>query len=108
MNRQQVAQLLTLASLIDNRTVTDEACLMWHEVIGHLDYDLAVDALQAHYAGSTAWLLPAHLTGYVRASRLAALPSTMSPEVDECAPGRHRRLPGGTCMFCTHREFPDD
>jgi hypothetical protein len=108
MNRRQVGELLALAALVDNRAVTDEAGLMWHRLIGHLDYELAVEALQAHYAESTEWLLPAHITARVRQSRLAALPSTMSPALDECAPGAHRRLDDGTCLFCTHRNLPQE
>jgi len=108
MNRQEVAQVLTLASLIDNRSITDEACRMWHDVIGHVDYDVAVEALRAHYTESTAWLLPAHITGYARAERLNALPSTMSAARPECAPDAHRRLPDGTCLLCTHRNRLDD
>lgn len=108
MNRREVSELLTLAALVDNRTVTDEAVLVWHQIIGHVAYDVALEALRAHFNESTAWLLPAHITAYARKARLAALPATMSPEVDECAPGAHRRLPDGTCILCPHREFTDE
>lgn len=108
MNRQQVAQVLTLASLVDNRSVTDESARMWHDVIGHVDYEVAVEAIRAHFAESTAWLLPAHITQYARAEKLKALPSTMSAARPECAPDAHRRLPDGTCLLCTHRERPDE
>ncbi|MBN7792514.1 hypothetical protein [Microbacterium esteraromaticum] len=108
MNRPEVAQLLTLASLVDNRSVTDEVCLMWHRLVGHVDYDVAAEALQAHFAGSTEYLLPAHITAYARAARQAALPSTMSPAApDACERGAHRRLPDGTCLYCTDREATD-
>lgn len=107
MNRQEVGQLLTLAALVDNRSVTNEACLMWHSIVGHLDYERAVEAMRAHYAESSEWLLPVHVITRVKRSRLAVLPSTMSPAVDECS-GSHRRLPDGTCMLCTHREWIDE
>lgn len=107
MNRQEVGQLLTLAALVDNRTVTPEAVMMWHSIVGRLDYELAVEAMRAHYAESSEWLLPVHVLAGAKRSRLAALPATMSPAIDECS-GPHRRLPDGTCLFCSHRVFPDD
>lgn len=102
MNKQEIGQLLTLAALVDNRTVTAEACLMWHEIIGHLDYQQAVMAMQEHYRETTDWLMPAHVIRRVRANRRVALPPPMS-EARECAPDAHRRLPDGTCFYCTSR-----
>ena len=107
MNKQEIGKLLTLAALVDNRTVTTEACLMWHEIAGHLDYDDAVAAMQAHYQNSTVWLMPAHVIQRVAAKRRALdRPKTMSPEVpDDC--GHHKWLPNRTCLYCTAHQ-PDD
>ena len=105
MNKTEIGQLLTLAALVDNRTVTPEAGVMWHEIIGHLSYDAAVAALKDHYAETSEWIMPAHIANRVRAAHRAALPQTMSEEAPEsCAEGRHRRLPDGTCLFCIDRE----
>jgi hypothetical protein len=106
VNRQEVSQLLALAALVDNRTVTPEAVLMWHGILGDLPADAAMDALKAHYAESTEWLLPAHIRGRVLAVRRAALPATMSETRADCPEGRHRRLGDGTCMLCTDRRAP--
>ena len=102
MNKQEIGQLLTLAALVDNRTETAEACLMWHEIIGHLDYQQAVDAMREHYRETTDWLMPAHVIQRVRAAHRAALPQTMSEEApDDC--GAHKWLADGTCLRCTAR-----
>lgn len=31
-------------------------------------------------------------------------PETMSPRIATCAPGKHRRMPDGTCLFCEDRD----
>lgn len=110
MIEREVAELLTLAALVDNRTVTPEAVLMWHGIIGHLPYDEAAAALRAHYEGSAEWVMPAHIVGIIRdRQRSATRALTMAPEAPaSCEGGSHRRLPDGTCLFCTDRELPDD
>jgi hypothetical protein len=105
MNRQEVAQLLTMAALIDNRTITPEAIIMWHGVLGHVDYQPALVAVQDHFRETTAWLMPAHIIQRVRDARRKGLPDTMSPAAPEsCEPGAHRWLPDGTCLFCITRQ----
>lgn len=69
MNKREIGQLLTMAALVDGRTVTPEACLMWHEVIGDIDYDMALEAVKDHFSRTTAWLLPAHVRDGVKAAR---------------------------------------
>lgn len=104
MNKQEIGQLLTLAALVDNRTVTDEAVLMWHELLRHLPYAPAVEAMNDHYRELTDWLMPAHIIDRVRSVRRAALPQTMSEAAPvSCPEGHHRRLEDGTCLFCTDR-----
>lgn len=108
MNRQQVAQLLNLASANDNRIVTDAAMKTWFEILGDLDYDAAVSAMYAHFRESTDYLMPAHIVARVRQEHRAELPATMSPEYPEsCPQGDHRWMPDGTCLFCdTRRSRP--
>ena len=33
--------------------------------------------------------------------------STMSERRIDCGPGKHRRFPDGSCMYCEHRELPE-
>ncbi|MGF6822418.1 hypothetical protein M2317_001322 [Microbacterium sp. ZKA21] len=38
------------------------------------------------------------------ATRTRRAPTTMSPRVIDCGPGKHRWLPNGTCNFCESRD----
>lgn len=66
MNKLELAQLLTIASAVDNRTVAPETVEAWHPIIGHLDYGIAVEAVQLHFAESDKYLLPAHVNACAR------------------------------------------
>lgn len=66
MNKLELSKLLTIASLVDNRTVTPETVEAWHAAIGHLGYNDSVDALNVHRRDSTEYLQPAHITAGVR------------------------------------------
>lgn len=70
MNRADTSKLLTMAALVDNRPVTDEAVFMWHSLLEDIDYPAALDALRAYYRTSAKWLMPAHLRDLVEAARL--------------------------------------
>lgn len=62
MNKTETAKLLTIASMIDNRTVAPETVEAWHDVLGHLPYGLAKEAMSLHRRESTDYLMPAHIT----------------------------------------------
>lgn len=62
MNKTETAKLLTIASMIDNRTVAPETVEAWHDVLGHLTYGLAKAAMSLHRRESTDYLMPAHIT----------------------------------------------
>ena len=66
MNKLELAQLLTIASAVDNRTVAPETVNAWHPIVGHLDYEIAVEAVQLHFAESDKYLLPAHVNACAR------------------------------------------
>lgn len=59
MNKLELSQLLTVASGIDNRTVTPDVVEIWFPILQDIDYDVAVEAMQMHYRESTDWLMPA-------------------------------------------------
>ena len=101
MDTREAFQLLTLASAFDGRTVDKETATVWAEVLHDIPLPDAVEAMKAHYREEGRWMMPAHVTHRVQGR--AAL--TMSPEAPESCPGGvHRRLPDGTCLFCTDRE----
>jgi len=86
MTPAETAQLLTIASVVDSRTVANETVLVWQEAIGHLEYDVAVKALNLHRQESTEYLLPAHvirLAYRVRDARAIAQGPVFCPEHDE-------------------------
>lgn len=69
MNRVEVSKLLTRASAIDNRIVTEETVAAWWELLGMVEYDLAVEAVNEHFRKSTDYLLPAHIIQGARIAR---------------------------------------
>lgn len=61
MNIEQAAFVLAKAAALDNRNQSDAAILAWHEVIGDLDYQDALQAVAVHRRESTEYLMPVHI-----------------------------------------------
>jgi hypothetical protein len=70
MNTIDVARVLAKIATFDNRTVEASTVAVWGEVIGDLQVDDCLAAVAEHFAGSTDYLLPAHVRAV--AERLAA------------------------------------
>lgn len=105
MNTEELTVLLARIQVLDNRQVDQLTIEAWAPLMQHVPYSDAVAAVNAHFIESTEYLQPAHIHRRVRQARRAALPSTMSEEAPvSCPEGRHRRLPDGTCLFCTDRD----
>lgn len=104
MNAKELTTLLGRIQALDNRQVDEITIQAWTPLMTDVAYADAVQAVNRHFTESTAYLQPAHIIQGVRAARRLELPATMSEERPDCAPDAHRRLPDGTCMFCTHRE----
>jgi hypothetical protein len=66
MSELNVSELLALISVIDNRQVTPATVRTWHPLIGHLPFSVAREAMEMHFAESTAYLLPAHILAGAR------------------------------------------
>lgn len=84
MNVAETAKVLTLIQIVDRRVVDEATVAAWHDLIGHLDFTDACEAVRAHRRASTEYLLPAHIVAGVRgirAARLAAHPDPL-PDVD--------------------------
>lgn len=79
LDDQQVRQLLALVMAYDNRRPGDATIRAWSEAArrGRWTYDEATEAIHAHYATETTWLMPGHVTQRIRAARP---PVTMSAE----------------------------
>lgn len=59
MQVSEVAQLLLWAQGVDGRTLTELSARTWHQLVGHLDYDAALEAVQQHYREEHRWVMPA-------------------------------------------------
>ena len=69
MNKVDVAKLMTRASAVDNRIVTEEKVEAWFEVLRSVPYEFAVMAVNDHFKESTDYLLPAHIVTGARRAR---------------------------------------
>lgn len=67
MNRSEVGKILAVAAVVDNRTVDREAVAVWHDLIGHLTAEEAVDALRRFRQNSPGvYLEPGHLLSEIK------------------------------------------
>lgn len=89
MLKSETAKLLAKAALVDNRNIDRLTIEAWHEIVGHLDYHDAIEALTRHRATSTDYLVPAHIVQGVQAiqaeRRAAArreIPADSVPDAD--------------------------
>lgn len=71
LTTDDVIDLLTLAAAYDRRTVGAADVAAWTDAArrGRWTRDQALDAVKAHYATSTAWLMPGHVAELIRAER---------------------------------------
>ncbi len=105
MNVDELTSLLARIQVLDNRQVDQITIEAWTPLMRDVPYPAAVDAVNEHFRSSTDYLQPAHIVQYATTLRRRRFEVTMSPEVpDTCPDGSHRRLPDGTCLFCTDRE----
>jgi len=70
MERDQIVALLQVVQGYDNRTIDRSMVSSWMQAAtrGRWKPDTAEDAVHEHYAASTDWLMPGHVTARVRAS----------------------------------------
>lgn len=69
MQESETAKILAKAALIDNRHIDRETVKAWHEIIGGIDFDVALAALTIHRRTSTEYLMPAHIIANLRRAR---------------------------------------
>lgn len=94
---EETGKLLARAQVIDNRRVDEATILAWHDLVGDLDYGMAVEGVRLHFRESTAYLVPAHVRAGVERILLAGLGARQDEwgnelDVDEPALAAHRRL----------------
>lgn len=69
MNRAEAAILLGIAAAFDRRTVGRADAEAWATALHDVSLDDAKDAVTAHYAATTDYLMPAHIRAIVTAAR---------------------------------------
>lgn len=61
MTPSETAELLGFCAAFDRRTVGKADVLAWQAVLADIDYDAARQAVAAHYATETRWIMPADI-----------------------------------------------
>lgn len=71
LTRPEMVNLLTAASAYDNRQPNPAAVMAWGKAseIGRWTFDEALEALHAHYAETTDFVMPGHITARIRVER---------------------------------------
>lgn len=69
MTPSQTAELLAFCAAFDRRTIGKADTLAWHTVLSDIDFDAAKQAVTAHYATETRWIMPADIRQTVRKQR---------------------------------------
>lgn len=97
MTEQEIRSLLAVAMAYDNRKPGEATIAAWQEAAhrGRWGFDDAVEAVHAHFAESTEWLMPAHITQRLRAMRsgpVAAAELLALPAGAPTAPERVRSI----------------
>lgn len=58
MQVSEVAQLLLWAQGVDGRVLSELSARTWHQLIGHLPFEDALEAVQQHYREEHRWVMP--------------------------------------------------
>lgn len=69
MNRNDVRDLLGLASAFDGRPITDESVEAWYEILRPFHLDQAMQSVKNHFSTSDRKLMPFHVVDGVRKIR---------------------------------------
>lgn len=64
--KSQLVRLLTLASAVDPIRIDEVAVDAWLDVVGHVDYEVAHEALREHRKTSTEPFKPAHVIAFAK------------------------------------------
>ncbi|WP_073793147.1 zinc finger domain-containing protein [Streptomyces uncialis] len=75
----QTAELLSFAAAFDRRTIGEADVLAWQTVLADIDFNAARQAVTAHYATETRWIMPADIRQAVRRHRSATADSIHGP-----------------------------
>lgn len=65
--------VLAKIQAFDNRNVSDETIMAWHEVLAPHTVQDALAAVSDYFKGNAAWIMPAHIVERVRATERARI-----------------------------------
>lgn len=87
LTTQQVRSLLVAAMAYDNRKPGEANLAAWVEASGRgrWSFEAALEAVHEHYATSTAFLMPGHITAGIRAQMRHPAPSSEAVALIEAA-----------------------
>lgn len=93
MNRNEVIDLLTAASAYDRRTIGEGDVHAWSEAARRAGWTFprALDALHDHYAKTSQWLMPGHITERLRLAARQPAPAGEVLELDAAPPASAER-----------------
>lgn len=69
MDREQTARLLTQASLVDNRRITEAHVEQWWRILGDFDFAECEAAVVEHFKTASTYLQPNHIFAIVKRHR---------------------------------------
>lgn len=108
MNLNETKAILKDVALIDNRKLDEAVAMAWHAVIGHMQFDVAKQALiLARQDASVGYLEPRHVVQWgkeasFRMQRDKTTPAEALEGIPEPLCAAHR-LRITSCRFCCHR-----
>ena len=82
MDREQIARLLTQASLVDNRRITEAHVEQWWRILNGCTFEEAELAIVEHFRDSSEYLQPRHVMTIVKAKRQAAAEQRHSKQLE--------------------------
>jgi len=112
MRLSDVTQILHYLAIVDNRNVSDSAAEVWHEIIGHLDFETAKEAsLLARQDSAINWIEPRHILVKSRQVKETQL-TNVRRETAQTLPSDKPGVPMPKCVhgkgllfcgFCCHQ-----
>lgn len=82
MNREEVAKLLTQASLVDNRRITEAHVEQWWRILNSLTFEECERAIVEHFRSSQEYLQPKHIWAIVKRHREDQAEKTHSKQLE--------------------------
>mgnify|MGYP003420178868 CR=1 FL=1 len=101
MTTEELTVLLARIQVLDNRQVDDLTIQAWEPLVGDLDINDAIEAVNHHFRTSPKYLLPYHVVNGAYMARILR-----GGFEDRCANGHHYDNGSGYCTRCAQRSTP--